>query len=348
MTLKQKIIEAIKKDGPIGIADYMGMCTRAYYQQPAKIGRGGDFVTAPELTNIYGDILGLWFMVQFQKLSSPQPITFVELGPGRGSMLQDMFNVFLRYPEWSNNIEIHILENSQTLKKDQKGTLDAVGAQYHHHASWKNLFSTLPKYPTFFVSNEFFDSLPIHQYDYDGSNAYLRQVDVSQNKSSLIFVKGPAVRTAGIHYNGTGIYETNKSAANIMHDICQCVHNQKGAFLMIDYGYTEGHGDTLQALYNGTSEHPLKNPGLADITAHVDFNSLKKSITPHDIDTFLTTQGDFLKSLGIYTYLAKAWQYLEAGGKRNLEKVVGRLITQKTAQDMGTLFKVLGGTCFEK
>lgn len=344
MDITFDIVQKIENDGPMSIGDYMGACAEAYYQRPHTIGYGGDFVTAPELTSLYGEILALWFVAQFDKMGDPQPITFVELGPGRGTLLCDMFGVFKKFPNWCTHINIHLLESSQTLKTQQKKHLDNIDVHAVWHNTWDDLRKALPPQPTFFVSNEFFDALPLQQYICVQQNVYLRQVDIVDNL--LAFVQGPKCVPPPFVPKDDGIYEWNFNTMSIMQGISSVVSKYGGAFLMIDYGYFRGHGDTLQALHNGVYANPLDHLGASDITAHVDFGALKSYLDTVDLDVFMTTQGDFLTALGMYTHAAKQWASLNTVLQKSMQDVLDRLLSQRMPNHMGALFKVLGGMKF--
>ncbi|MEO0689887.1 MAG: SAM-dependent methyltransferase [Pseudomonadota bacterium] len=323
----------IPNSGPISLAQYMGESNAKYYASRDPLGDDGDFITAPEVSQMFGELVGLWFADLWVKMGSSKNIHYVELGPGRGTLAQDALRTAGRY---GFEPTIHFVEGSPALRDLQA---EKFPKAIHHDD-----LSTLPEdRPLLIVANEFFDALPIKQLLRSADGWYERMIGLEDD--ALQFVAGkermddlvpPSWRNAS---QGTMI-ETSPAANAVMEEIATRLTNQGGAALVIDYGPLEARaGSTLQALKNHVSVDPLTHPGEADITAHVDFERLSQVAKENGAEVMgLQMQGEWLHQMGIDTRL-EALKRKNPNDEEVLQRQYDRLMRD---DQMGTLFKVLG------
>jgi len=320
MSLETLIKDRIKKHGPLSVADYMGMCLLhpeyGYYMRRDPLGVAGDFTTAPEISQIFGELIGLWLGAQWQKQGKPKAI-LAEFGPGRGTLMADMLRATKKIAGFHDAISIHLVEASPVLKQKQWAAL----AGKHPSVSWHETIDTLPKEPLFFIANEFFDALPIHQY-------------IGGNERMVVFKKD---KLAFEPQEGD-ITEKSPVSNAVIQKISAHIAAHGGAGLVVDYGYSGGsRGDSLQAMHKHAYSDVLENPGEADITAHVDFDALAASAK--DVETYGTlAQGKFLLQIGASQRLMNLVASATDAQKKELMSGFERLIAH---EQMGELFKVL-------
>ncbi|MDY7098580.1 MAG: SAM-dependent methyltransferase [Pseudomonadota bacterium] len=331
--MKETYKRLIASTGPISLAQYMGESNAHYYASRDPLGDEGDFITAPEVSQMFGELIGLWFADLWVKMGQSDRIHYVELGPGRGTLSIDAMRTASRY---GFDPVMHFVEGSPELRKIQKQAFPDV---IHHDD-----LSTLPDdRPLLIVANEFFDALPIHQLVRSATGWHERMIGL--DKDRLVFVAGekpmdsvvpPSWKNAA---QGTMI-ETSTAASALMGELSSRLANQGGAALIIDYGPFEARaGSTLQALKDHKHVDPLTHPGEADLTAHVDFELLQQVAEKHGADVMgVEMQGDWLRQMGIVTR-AEALQRKDPSQADVIERQLGRLIND---DQMGTLFKVLG------
>ena len=331
--LGQTFRRLIRETGPISLAHFMAESNAHYYTTRDPLGEEGDFITAPEVSQMFGELIGLWFADLWVRMGSRKRIHYVELGPGRGTLTKDALRTAARY---EFDPQIHFVETSPELRKLQ---LDAFPNATHHHD-----LSTLPDdAPLLIIANEFFDALPVHQLVRSAQGWHERMIGLDGD--DLVFVAGDKPMDAIVPPSwksapqGTMI-ETSAAASAVMAEIAQRLKEQGGAALIIDYGPFELRaGSTLQALRAHEKVDPLKHPGEADLTTHVDFELLKHVAEANGADVMgLTMQGDWLRNMGIeirHEALVRKNPEEEAKLKRQF----GRLVDDG---QMGALFKVLG------
>ncbi|EEW24644.1 class I SAM-dependent methyltransferase [Rhodobacter ferrooxidans] len=334
--LADLLIRRVQATGPVTLADFMADCLmhpqHGYYSTRDPFGRAGDFTTAPEISQMFGELLGLCLAQAWLDQGSPAPITLAELGPGRGTLMADVLRATSGVPGFHAAAQVVLLEASPTLRAVQAQTLGARAA------TWITTVADLPDQPLFVLANEFFDALPIHQFQRDDSGWRQRMVGVQDG--SLAFGLSdpvPALMVGKAFVNdppGT-VVEVCPLARGIMDQIAHRLGNFGGAALIVDYGGWRSKGDTLQALRGHAPEHPLANPGQADLTAHVDFEALCPPGIPH---SGLTDQGKLLKRLGIDARAAKLATKL-TGAALESHLAAHRRLTDP--EEMGTLFKAL-------
>jgi NADH dehydrogenase [ubiquinone] 1 alpha subcomplex assembly factor 7 len=352
--LGARIATLIARTGPITVADYMAMCLgdpeHGYYTTREPFGRGGDFVTAPEVSQVFGELIGLWAVATWLAMGSPPSFVLAELGPGRGTLMADLLRAARVRAGFATAASVHLVETSPRLRALQEAALAGVAV------TWHDDIGTLPAGPAIVVANEFFDALPVRQFvrtadgwaermvglDAEGRLAFgLRAVSGEPGSPD----PSPGRSAATLSHEGRGlgaesILEVSPAGTAIMAALAGRIGGQGGALLAIDYGY-EGpaFGDTLQAVRGHASADPLAEPGLADLTAHVDFAALARTaIAEGARPRPVIGQGAFLARLGIAARAARLAAGKDAATVAAIEAAVGRLTAPEA---MGTLFKVL-------
>ncbi len=338
MSLKDRLVARISETGPITVADYMVECLLdprdGYYTTRDPLGAAGDFTTAPEISQMFGEIIGLALAQAWLDQGSPRPATLAELGPGRGTLMADILRATRSVPGFHDAVQIALVEASPVLAKKQVQTLKV------HDITTVDSVADLPDAPLFVVANEFFDALPIRQFLREGETWRERQIGV-QNGTLAFGLGGPTDQPALASWSevahGT-LVELRPAAGAIMAEIAARIAEQGGAALIIDYGSWGAPGHTFQALSAHEKVDPLAAPGNADLTAHVDFRALAEAapvLTPAP----LTPQGVFLERLGI-TQRAQTLAQQLTGPARDSHIAAHRRLTHP--DEMGDLFKVLG------
>ena len=341
MSLKDHITARIRAGGPVSVADYMADCLLhpqfGYYTTRDPLGAKGDFITAPEISQMFGEILGLALAQAWLDQGSPSPFTLAELGPGRGTLMADLLRATRGVPGFRAAMQIHLVEASPALRGLQANTLEGYAPE------WLDTVDALPDQPLFLVANEFFDALPIRQFLRTGSHWSEKQVGLKD--STLAFGLGPAAPQAVLEHRLADTQEGDlvelcEASLPITQTIAARIAAHGGTALIIDYGDWRALGDTLQALRVHEPADPLQAPGEADLTAHVDFEALATAAkTAGCAHTRLTPQGVFLERLGI-TDRARALAAPQRGD--SLETLIAAHRRLTHPEEMGNLFKVLG------
>ena len=323
----------IANTGPISLMHYMGEANARYYASRDPLGLAGDFVTAPEISQMFGELIGLWLADMWINAGREEPVHYVELGPGRGTLATDALRAAKRY---GLEPSIHFVEGSTALKDIQLAALP--GAQWHHD------LSTLPPYgPILLVANEFLDALPVRQLVKTEDGWRERMVVPEGDKFVCMAGSQPmdaAVPEARRNAAPGTIIETNPGSAATVYEVAGRLIDQGGAALFIDYGHdTLRDGSTLQAVRQHLKVDPFVGPGEADLSAHVDFASLAPIAQSRGCRWLGTTaQGRWLRNLGIearaQTLAQQAPQHAAAIAAAQ-ERLVGE-------GQMGLLFKVMG------
>jgi NADH dehydrogenase [ubiquinone] 1 alpha subcomplex assembly factor 7 len=320
--LEKIIIEMIEAEGPMPLDRYMSLCLGhpqfGYYMTHDPFGASGDFTTAPEISQVFGEMIGVWCVNAWMSLGRPTPFALVELGPGRGTLMADIMRVAKAAPDFFKAVEIHLVEMSPVLQKMQREKLDP-------QVSWHASIDTLPNLPTIFVANEFFDALPVRQFEIRGGQCFERCIGVEGGKLKMGLVSAPPC------HGEDGIREVSPVTQQIAAELEDRIEACGGAALIIDYGHLQtAAGDTVQAVRRHQYCSILDAPGEVDITAHVDFAAL--SASP------VLMQGRFLKAMGIEIRTENLAAQLEGDAKENFRAATRRLID---ADQMGELFKVM-------
>ncbi len=331
--LNKSFRRLIRETGPMSLAHYMAESNARYYASRDPLGDQGDFITAPEVSQMFGELIGLWLADLWVRMGSRKRIHYVELGPGRGTLARDALAAASRY-EFAP--EVHFVETSPTLRQMQRELFPGC---HHHHD-----LSTLPDdAPLLIVANEFFDALPIHQLVRSADGWFERMVGIEGKKFAYVAGKermDHIVPSSWLKASQGATIETSPAAVAVMTEIAQRLRDQGGAALIIDYGHMELRaGTTLQALKAHKKVDVFDHPGEADITAHVDFELLSHVAAQNGAEVMgLQFQGEWLRQMGIDTR-TEALQRRNPGEKDKLKRQRDRLVDDS---QMGTLFKVLG------
>ena len=335
-------------DGPLTIADYMAEAlthpARGYYTTGDPFGADGDFVTAPEISQMFGELLGLWAAEAWQRLGRPPRLRLVELGPGRGTLLTDLLRAAGWMPGFRDTLHLDLVELSPALRAVQARTLAAAGAAPH----WHDSLATVPEdAPILCLANEFFDALPVRQFVRGPAGWCERLVTADPDGPGLAFALGPPSPKAAAYVPRSlrdappgSVVEVAPAALSLATEMGRRVAEQGGGALILDYGRaTPAAEATLQALRRHARADPLAAPGSADLTAHVDFPMLAQALAEGGAEVHgPVAQGDFLHGLGIAERAEVLRRHATASQAEALDAAVARLC--ESAQ-MGTLFKAL-------
>jgi len=346
--LLDRIKVRIAAEGPLTVAEYMAICLgdpeHGYYTTCEPFGADGDFITAPEISQMFGELLGAACLSAWQANGRPSRFNLVELGPGRGTLMADLLRMASLHPDFVEAARLTLVETSPRLRQTQAETLQGATIQ----PGFRERFQDVPDGPLILVANEFFDALPIHQFVRTPEGWRERQVGLSAN-DTLTFGIGTArlqdrdvPATARSAPDGT-VLETQPAANAVAEEIGRRIAGFGGAALFIDYGYLKhAPGDTLQALYQHAYDDVLAHPGSADLTAHVNFEALAVAAATGGATTLPPlTQGDFLLRAGL---LERAGA-LGAGKPHEDQETIRDAVERLAAPaQMGDLFKVLAVT----
>ncbi len=328
----------------MSVADFMATVLNhphyGYYAARDPLGSGGDFITAPEVSQMFGELIGLWCVQSWLDMGMPDPFILAELGPGRGTLMADLLRAARIQPRFLSAARVHLVDTNTVLRERQRHTLKDV------HIEWHGTFAHIPDGPLLLIANEFFDCLPIRQFVRTPQGWCERSVGLNE-QGVLAFMISPnplssdtpipdPLRAAG---NGS-LVEICPAGLTLIQEITARLHDSPGRILIIDYGHEQSSvGETLQAVKDHQYHDVLSDPGEADVTAHVDFGAL--SLAAHAqgaVASGPATQGQFLKALGIDLRAESLAKNTSAGQKKSIALAQQRL----TAPDqMGKLFKVL-------
>lgn len=341
--LKQWIARLIETAGPIGVADYMALCLfdpkHGYYATREPFGVAGDFTTAPEISQMFGEMIGVWACSAWIALGRPMPVTLAEIGPGRGTLMKDMLRTLTALDrEFADAARIAMIETSPRLVEIQKATL--AGAR---RPEWHASISTLAEEPLILVGNELFDAIPVRQYIKTASGWRERMVGAGA-EGELDFIAGAGALDETLFPTDSAsaplgsIVEVSPAREALMEEISLRIARDGGAALFIDYGHVASAiGDTLQAVRRHAFDDVLAHPGEADLTAHVDFAALARTASAAGLGTALMTQGEFLLAMG----MAERAGRLGAAGTAERERISGEAERLAGSAEMGKLFKTL-------
>jgi len=340
--LEDEIKAMIGQGGPITLERYIELALShpqfGYYMKQDPFGAAGDFTTAPEISQMFGELIGLWGAEVWSSMGSPAPLRLIELGPGRGTLMSDALRAARVAPEFRAALDVWLIETSPTLANIQHDTLLTSGAPI----AWASDLADAPDGPAIIIANEFLDALPVRQYLREGREWRERLVGLDA-KGELTFglsAKPEAsIRTAAPEGE---MLEISAAGHRLIYALAGRIVKQGGAALFIDYGHTTtGFCDTLQALRAHRMVDPLREPGDCDITAHVDFAAMARSARAAGAAVYgPVEQGDFLKSIGI-DQRARALLG-RAGAARTDDIEASRLrLAGKGEGEMGALFKVM-------
>ena len=329
----QHLADRIRREGPITVAEYMNVVTEAYYARGDVFGAAGDFITAPEISQTFGELIGLWCAVVWQGMGAPQPFCLVECGPGRGTLMKDVLRAAGRVANFDAAADIHLIERSPALRAIQRETLKGRAVTWHAD------IGSVPDGPMILVANEFLDALPVHQYEKTASGWMERYVGVGEDGSFAFTLKPAAVDAAPAAAPGA-IFESSPAVRAFIQGAASRIAKSGGAALLIDYGHTASAcGETLQAVKKHRPCGIFETPGEADLTAHVDFAAVTAAARAGGVAVFgPIEQGTWLNRLGIKLRgltLSNGQSPQIAGA---VEAGIRRLIEPDA---MGALFKVI-------
>ncbi|MBJ26202.1 MAG: methyltransferase [Alphaproteobacteria bacterium] len=347
--LEYVIKTEIYQQGSITVERFMSLVLShpkyGYYSSRDSIGGEGDFITAPEISQMFGEMLGLWALVTWQQTNGDKNLSLTEIGPGKGTLMKDILRAVKMVTDIDNKIQINLVEISQKLKLLQQAKL------INYKPKWYPSISKLPHDQTIFIANEFFDALPILQVVGNNYKWYERRISLREKEPfELFFTLGPPIQIDSLPSNILNlkvtdgeIFEYSPSREITILSLAKRVENKGGAILIVDYGHNKTSiGETLQAVKNHQSHSVLENPGIADITAHVDFESLKRAVSDTNTNFFgPITQGEFLRRIGIETRAAKLLKNANSSSALKIESALKRLIDPN---GMGQMFKVVAIT----
>lgn len=319
------------------VAEYMAQALDAYYGTKMPFGADGDFVTAPEISQMFGEMIGAWLVDIWLQMNRPEKVVLVELGPGRGTLMADILRTVSHWPDFRTALDVHLVETSQQLRDIQAETLNK------YDIAWHDSFSEVPEGFCLVVANEFFDALPVHQFEKVNGEWRERAIGYDEKKDAFYFTTIPQNATPLEGYGKDGnIFEVSPASLGIIEEIAARIAQHGGAALLIDYGYmAPGMGDTLQAVSRHEYSNPLEGPGEKDITAHVDFGTCKTVAEQSVAVTGPVTQGQFLIALGIE---ARAHKLCENANSKQRQRIMEDLCRLVAPREMGRLFKVMAFT----
>ena len=331
----------------------------SYYMNLKDIGRGGDFITSPEISQLFGEVIGLWAVNQWHKLGKPTKFTLLELGPGKGSLMRDLLKSVQLVPGLIDKMDIRLYDVNPYFIDKQKNALEPYIVDYGDKLQWIDSLEALPKNPIIILSNEFFDVLPVKQYTKIKDIWYESVLIIDPADSQIKYDKIELKQILqeylqAEHRNSTdgAVLEESPESLDIVKTLARKVKKQKGSFLAIDYGYyiepqirrAEQYSSTLQAIKDHQYQPIIDTLGEADLSAHVDFSALIKAAHSSGITEFnMTNQGDFLKEYGILIRLQDLLKkYSNQLDTQEVLTNLGKQVYRLTSPErMGELFKVL-------
>jgi len=345
--LQREICRRIAAAGPMPVSEYMALCLghpeHGYYMTRDPLGRSGDFITAPEVSQMFGEMIGLWAAAVWQAMGAPPKLRLVELGPGRGTLMHDALRAAMVVPEFHAALSVHLVDISPQLMARQREKLSGLGVPL----AWHTALDDLPEGPAIVIGNEFVDALPVIQMVKLDDGWHERVVEIGRS-GQLSFAVAPhavprfeRLLPARLRNAATGaVFEWRSDRFAL--ELGRRLVRHGGVALLIDYGHTQsGLGDTLQAVAGHGYADPLAAPGAADLTAHVDFEALTHAVESLGARTHgPLTQGAFLTRLGIEVRAARLKTGKDADAARAIDTALMRLIGSGRAE-MGELFKVI-------
>jgi NADH dehydrogenase [ubiquinone] 1 alpha subcomplex assembly factor 7 len=335
--LEAEIRRIIETDGPISVADYMRLCLghpqHGYYVTRDPLGSRGDFITAPEVSQMFGELIGAWAATVWQQMGARDDVRLIELGPGRGTLMADALRAAKGAPEFLAAVSVHLVETSPVLRAAQAAVLAGANCPVAWHAQIEDV----PEGPCITVANEFVDALPVDQFVND-RGWHMRMIGIVDSRLAFVVSPDALPRRTEIEAPPGAILESRQDRPIAI--LARRIARHGGAALIIDYGHgTTGFGDTLQAVHRHTFADPLAAPGEVDLTTQVDFVALARTARREGAQVHgPVTQGDFLRRLGIEARTARLKVSATPQQMTDIDAALARL----TAGDqMGELFKVL-------
>lgn len=347
-TLKERIIRHITLSGPLPLAEYIHWCMadslQGYYVSKDVIGRSGDFITAPEISQMFGELIGAWTVHVWEQMGKPATVNLVEIGPGYGTLMSDVLRATGQADDFVEAANTHLIETSPRMIERQHEALD-------NSASWYKSISSIDSHPSIVFANEFLDVLPFRQYVKSGEKWMERCVGLDETGNLIWLLSNNAIDDASLPIGHESepdgaVFEISTVRESHIATVAELISKSRGAALYIDYGHLKsGFGDTFQALRQHSQVDPLSDPGSADLTSHVDFDAIRSvvgnlGVTCHPF----MTQGEFLLALGLLERAGK----LGTGKSAEEQAVITRQAERLALPDqMGSLFKVFCFSSFQ-
>lgn len=347
--LGEILAKRIRLAGPVTVAEFMAEAVNhpqfGYYKQGDVFGLAGDFITSPEISQMFGELIGAWCADYWDKMGRPSRVVLVEIGPGRGTLMADLLRGTRAISGFHEAIELHLVETSPALRELQRASVAKAAPGLV--PQWHDLFDEVPDGPLLQVSNEFFDALPIHQFEQRGGRWHERMVTLDESGGFAFALRapGPAFALAAPPVpalEGT-VLEVCPAAIAVAGAIARRLVAFGGAALNFDYAIGEGgQGDSLQAVRRHGKHGVLEDPGLADLSAHVDFAAIARAAREAGAAVHgPVPQGELLERLGIHLRTQALQKQATAGQAADIAAATERLLD---LQQMGTLFKALAMT----
>lgn len=346
--LATRLKERIAREGPLSVADYMQACladpSAGYYTSRQPIGKEGDFVTAPEVSQIFGELLGLWAVAVWQSMGAPASVIVAELGPGRGTLTADALRAWRSVPKFLKSVTVALVETSPVLRDAQQAALGESPVPLQ----WCDSIEDVPSGPLILLANEFIDALPVRQLVRSGGVWRERCVTIGRNGDFAYTeeaIQGDELASAALSINAPdgAILEARPAVKALLSSLATRAGEAPLAALIVDYGHEETSvGDTLQAVHRHRFADPLATPGEVDLTAHVDFAALKETAQALGLTTHgPMAQGAFLLKLGLEKRRDRLLAQARPDQKEAILSGAARLADPRA---MGLLFKVLALT----
>ncbi len=347
MSLAQRLSRQIGQDGPISVAQYMNVClldpADGYYPSRDPIGAGADFITAPEISQMFGELIGVWLAQNWQNIGQPSPVHLAELGPGKGTMMSDVLRAAQIVPGFADALHVHLIEASAALTAVQAKTLAPFAQPIH----WAETVTDTGTGPLLLIANEYLDCLAVRQFIRGKDHWFERMVDCN-TQGEFCYVQGqsplgpadielipPPLRQSPVDT----LLEVRPAIDELFSHLQMRAKTAPVLALFIDYGPKQSEpGDTVQAICAHQKVDPLTQPGQVDITARVDFAALSRAATAADlIPTEIYTQGQWLQQLGLMERAAALCTH----GKEDRAKIARQIHRLTDPSEMGDLFKVM-------
>ena len=340
--LGREIEEIVAAEGPMTVERFMALALGhprfGYYTTRDPFGAAGDFTTAPEISQMFGELLGLWAVEVWSLMGRPSDLRLVELGPGRGTLMADALRAARVVPDFVAAATVHLVETSPVLREVQRAAL----AESVDRIVWHEALADVPPGPAIVLANEFFDALPVRQFVRGEGGWHERLVGLGPDGKLAFGVAPrpePSVEAAG---RPGDLLEMGEVGCALVRDLAGRLGQGGGAALAVDYGYgSGGPGETLQAVRRHAFVDPLAEPGEADLTAHVDFAALARAVSGSGATVHGPIgQGDFLRALGIEARSKRLRHAADPAKAGEIDAALGRL-TGPGPDGMGELFKVV-------
>ncbi len=341
--LLRELLALIATEGPLPVDRYMAACLshprHGYYVTRDPLGAAGDFTTAPEVSQMFGELLGLWAVETWQRMGSPPRLLFVELGPGRGTLMADALRAARIVPAFLAAAEVNLVETSPVLRAAQTRALLPSGKAPTWHAD----LASLPDGPVIVLANEFLDALPVRQFVRGVSGWHERLVGADGQGGLAFGLAAVATPALSVEAPPGTVIEVAEAALGMTDHLARRIAAQGGAWLALDYGsLTGGFGDTLQAVKRHAFVDPLAEPGEADLTVHVDFAGIGRRGAAAGVHiSGPVEQGAFLEALGLRRRAAALSARATPAQAGAIAAAVERL-AGRSARSMGGLFKAIG------